>query len=311
MSIKDSLVGSLAPEFPRGHKWINSPEFSLQDLRGKIVLIDFWTYSCVNCIRTLPFLKRWHKMYKDFGLIIIGVHTPEFEFEKNAGNVQRAVRGFEIAYPVVLDSDYKIWNLYANHWWPRKLLVDGYGKIIYDHIGEGGYEETETKIRKALGVEDQKPVSSTDGGPQPKVCYPQTPELYLGYERGYIGNPGGFERDRAVVYKDDKTPHKPNVVYLNGLWRVSREYIENARDSQEDYLTLNFEGTEANIVAEKIDGEGTAAVFLDGQKISEVKISFPEMINLVGRKNASSSLLRLEPRSAGLRLYALTFGGCL
>ncbi len=309
---RDSLVGIRASEFPRGLGWLNSPELRLENLRDKIVLIDFWTYSCVNCIRTLPYVKKWHEIYASLGLVVVGVHTPEFAFERDPENVKRAAQGLGITYPVALDSDYKIWNLFQNHWWPRKLLVGRDGKIIYDHIGEGEYEATENAIREALG-EEAIPVVRVANQTEtsPKVCFPQTPELYLGYDRGYIGNPEGFKRDAIVDYKDDKAPYKPDVVYLHGLWKVTPEYLEHARDSEDDYIILNFKGTEANIVAEKVGGEGKLKVVLDDKILATLTISHPQMLNLVKRSNADQVLLKLVPQDAGIRLYAFTFGGCV
>lgn len=307
----DSLIGVRAPDFPRGLSWVCSQELSLAGLKGKIILIDFWTYSCVNCIRTLPYLKKWHDAYKEKGLVVIGVHTPEFQFEKDPKNVRRAVEGFGIDYPVVLDSDSLIWNLYANHWWPRHLLIDGDGKIIYDHIGEGAYEETEDAIKKALGVGARDARAVSHSKESPKICYPMTQELYLGYERGYIGNPAGFKRDAVVDYKDIDKDHKQNTVYLHGSWVVSREHIEHAGDSRDDYLLLNFLGTEVNVVAEKIGEAGSLFIVLDGQTLPPLAISHPQMLNLLKRKDAGSALLTLIPREAGIRLYAFTFGGCV
>ncbi|HEY4477622.1 MAG TPA: redoxin domain-containing protein [Candidatus Paceibacterota bacterium] len=307
----DSLIGVHAPDFPLGLSWVRSQELSLAGLRGKIIFIDFWTYSCVNCIRTLPCLKKWYEAYKDKGLVIIGIHTPEFQFEKDPENVRRAVEGFGINYPVVLDPDFLVWNLYANHWWPRHLLIDGEGKIIYDHIGEGAYEETGDAIKKALGVGTSDARAVLHSKESPKICYPMTPELYLGYERGYIGNPSGFKRDTVVGYKDTDKDHKQNTVYLHGSWMVSREYLEHARGSLDDYLLLNFLGTEVNIVAEKIGGAGSLLILLDGRKLPPLTVSHPQMLNLVKRKDAGSAFLKLIPREAGIRLYTFTFGGCV
>ncbi len=174
------------PEFPPRLTWLNSGSLSMKKLLGKVVLVDFWTYSCVNCIRTLPHLKRWHKLYADKGLTIIGVHTPEFAFEKDKEKVAAAIKHSKIDYPVVLDPDYKIWNLFANRWWPRKFLVDHDGSIVYDHIGEGGYGETEAEIQNALraiGVEDLPDIDA-DEGPGGGICQKTTPEIYLVFLRG-------------------------------------------------------------------------------------------------------------------------------
>lgn len=145
-------TGPIAPELTGGGAWINSEPLKLAELKGKVVLVDFWTYGCYNCTNTLPYVKQWWSKYKDQGLVIIGVHTPEFESEKVLENVQQAVQRDQIGWPVVQDNDKQIWGAYGNHYWPRFYLVDHRGRIIYDHIGEGAYDETERQIVAALAA---------------------------------------------------------------------------------------------------------------------------------------------------------------
>lgn len=128
-----------------GDVWLGSKPFTKEDLKGKLVLVDFWTYSCVNCLRTIPYLKMWRDEYKDKGFLIIGIHTPEFDFEKNPKNVEKAIKDLGVGWPVVMDNEYINWNNFANHYWPAKYLVDKTGKIVYTHFGEGAYGETEQK----------------------------------------------------------------------------------------------------------------------------------------------------------------------
>jgi thiol-disulfide isomerase/thioredoxin len=142
--------GSAAPEFAGIDQWLNSPPLSLKALRGKVVLVDFWTYSCINCINTLPYVKQWHEKYKDQGLVIVGVHTPEYPFEKSTANVQTALKRFDIRYPVALDNSYGTWSAFHNQYWPATYLIDAEGRIVYQHFGEGRYAETEAAIRKLL-----------------------------------------------------------------------------------------------------------------------------------------------------------------
>ena len=225
-------------------------------MRGKnAVLVDFWTYSCINCIRTLPHLKKWHEEYGSTslttgkpGLVVVGVHTPEFEFEKNVENVARAVKDFGIEYPVVMDSDYQIWSLYSNNAWPRKFLINKDGQIVYDHSGEGGYRETEEAIQKALlelnpelklpSIAEAIGSAAGSGG----ICFPTTPEIYLGSMRG----------------------HSEKFWNYQGTWKVFSEYIEHERktESFEDYIVLNFEASEVNLVME-MPGERAAKVRLE------------------------------------------------
>lgn len=139
-----------APGFSGIDRWLNSPPLDLQGLRGKVVLVDFWTYTCINCIRTLPHVKSWHEKYKDQGLVVVGVHTPEYPFERSTANVQAAIKRFGIAYPVAQDNRYATWQAYANQYWPAVYLIDRQGRIGYTHFGEGAYAETEARIRALL-----------------------------------------------------------------------------------------------------------------------------------------------------------------
>lgn len=139
-----------APEFTGIEKWLNSEPLTLSALRGKVVLVDFWTYSCINCLRTLPYVKQWHSKYKDKGLVVVGVHTPEFPFEKSTANVQASLKRLDIQYPVAQDNAYATWDAYHNQYWPAFYLIDASGKIVYKHFGEGRYEETEAIIQKLL-----------------------------------------------------------------------------------------------------------------------------------------------------------------
>jgi thiol-disulfide isomerase/thioredoxin len=146
-----------APEFTGIDHWLNSPPLSMRELRGKVVLVDFWTYSCINCINTLPYVKQWHQKYKDQGLVVVGVHTPEFAFEKSTANVQEAIKRFDIRYPVAQDNAYATWSAYHNQYWPATYLIDAQGRIVYQHFGEGNYAETEAVIQKLLAQRTSQP----------------------------------------------------------------------------------------------------------------------------------------------------------
>lgn len=282
-----------APEFPENLKWLNSGPLKMSELKGEAVLIDFWTYSCVNCIRTLPYLKDWHEKYRNKGLVIIGVHTPEFEFEKHPENIEKALEDFGIKYPVVLDSDYLIWNLYANHWWPRKFLINKDGKIVYDHIGEGGYKETEEEIQKTLleiNPSFKLPAVIEEKG-SGGICYPTTQETYLGLARGRAG--GVWE------YKGD--------------WEIFPEYIQHKTDTKEfsDYILLRYEANEVNLVLGTSDGK-PAAIKLEnnGEAVKEFIVGQYKMYNLLKLDKHSGGELKIYSNSANLQAYAFTFGGC-
>jgi len=190
---ESSLIGNPSPvtsddygeasELIAGGEWINSEPLTLAELRGKVVLIDFWTYSCINCIRTLPYLAKWHETYANQGLVIIGVHTPEFEFEKDIENVRTAADDFGLEYPIMQDNQFATWKAFNNRYWPAKYLIDAEGHIRYFHFGEQGYDETESKIRELL----KEAGAAVDGVSavenQEYKTYSRTPELYLGYDR--------------------------------------------------------------------------------------------------------------------------------
>ncbi|HVY55159.1 MAG TPA: cytochrome c biogenesis protein CcdA, partial [Thermodesulfobacteriota bacterium] len=183
-----------APDFSGIATWINSKPLTMKELRGKVVLIDFWTYSCINCIRTLPYIKSWDEKYRDDGLVIVGVHSPEFEFEKNADNVRKAVASNGIEYPVALDNNFDTWRNFNNRYWPAHYLIDREGRVVYTHFGEGKYDVTENNIRFLLGLEGDMEKGRSMPAP---YSTNQTPETYLGYERAdsYRGT-GEIDRDR-------------------------------------------------------------------------------------------------------------------
>ncbi|MGH9447394.1 MAG: redoxin domain-containing protein, partial [Terriglobia bacterium] len=185
-----------APEV--GRRWINSPGLTLGQLRGRVALIDFWDYTCVNCIRTLPYVSEWHRKYRSMGLTVIGVHTPEFHFARIFEYVERAARDFGLEYPIVLDNEREVWQAYSNRCWPAKYLVDQNGYVRFYHFGEGAYSETEAAIQKLLretradlNLPDLMDFLRDSDKPGAR-CLPVTPELYLGFSRGRLGNESGY-----------------------------------------------------------------------------------------------------------------------
>jgi len=264
--------GLLAPDLAGISAYINTEPFTLEELRGdKVVLIDFWTYTCVNCIRTLPFIKEWHEKYKDAGLVIVGVHAPEFEFEKLEENVKMAVDEWGIEYPVVLDNDHGTWDAFLNRSWPAKYLIDKDGVIRYTHFGEGEYIETEDEIRKVLaeldtdvaGIEHSN-IEDADFHLDALVQDPLeglTRELYAGVERNYGalqygGSPYVLHEEyyhglgRVVEYEDTEEEHYNQFIYLQGSWINELENLRHARvtEDYEDYILVNFRAAEVNVV---------------------------------------------------------------
>ena len=201
----------------------------------KVVLLDIWTYSCINCQRTTPYLNAWYEKYKDKGLVVLGLHTPEFEFEKNYQNVFEATKRMGIKYPVILDNDFSTWNAYQNRFWPRKYLIDIDGFIVYDHIGEGAYDETERKIQElltermtALGMAEEidTQISKPAGVEEIDVSVARSPEIYFGAARNlYLGN--GKSETVGVQSLKEPAGIKTNILYLDGEWNFNAEFAEN------------------------------------------------------------------------------------
>lgn len=313
-----------APEFPQNLTWINSEPLTMAGLRGRPVLIDFWTYSCVNCQRTQPYLNQWHEMYASAGLVIIGVHTPEFEFEKEPKNVRMAVKKEGIRYPVVMDSDYQIWNLYANQYWPRKFLINREGRIVYDHIGEGAYEETERNIRDVLGLPPGELASDDETKrAEGRVCHPTTPETYLGYIRGRLANAPARFHDIETLFVDASNEHDQDRVYAKGRWTVHGEHIESSQDPDAE-LNMEFRAAEVNLVIRswapavleiRLNGRPVPAR-VRGEDVTEsngrtvISVTEPRMYRLISSGTHLRERLTIHPLGAGIQLYAVTFGGC-
>ncbi|MDA2922767.1 redoxin domain-containing protein [Patescibacteria group bacterium AH-259-L07] len=226
----------IAKEITTPDGFINIDTISVSELVGKkVILIDFWTYSCINCQRTMPYLNAWHEKYKDKGLVIIGVHTPEFRFEQKYENVLAAVKKFNIQYPVVLDNDYSTWRAYKNRYWPRKYLIDIDGFIVYDHIGEGAYEKTERKIQEVLkermarfGIQEGvvQEIVKPEGTEKVDFLVQRSPEIYFGAARNsLLGN--GKRNIVGIQTLFEPTKIKTNVLYLVGVWELTDEFGEN------------------------------------------------------------------------------------
>ena len=310
--------------------WINSNPLTLQSLRGKVVLIDFWTYTCINCIRTFPYLKAWYEKYSPDGFVIIGVHSPEFGFEKNIDNVREATQRFGLKYPIAIDNDHQTFNAFGNRFWPHKYLFDSKGNLRYDHIGEGGYVETEQQIRKLLaenGVNvsnmplegEQKYDNSSLGSARAGI----TGELYATRD---IVNVEGFNNEgKKAGYLDDGK-HPLEGIYLQGEWLTEKDdmlYTGNGNG----YFLIAYKGRSATPVMgtpsmQRLIG----VVFLDGKPIprelagpdlkfdsngnSIVDISGPPRLYSFVNTNVpfGSHELKVEA-DAGLGIWSVTFGG--
>ncbi|MFL6039325.1 MAG: cytochrome c biogenesis protein DipZ [Gaiellaceae bacterium] len=289
-------TSAVAPEVQGISAWINTQPLTLRDLRGKVVLIDFWTYSCINCLRTLPYLKSWDERYRAKGLVIIGVHSPEFAFEHSLGNVRAAVRRLGVRYPVALDNDFGTWNAYHNQYWPADYLIDRNGRIRDVHFGEGAYAETEQKIRRLLGRSLPPALREPDRTPTEL----RTPESYLGYLRigNYRGSP--IRPDTSATYRFPPGLERDAYAYA-GTWTVENERILAGRAAR---LRLHFHARSVHLV---LSGHGVVGVKLNGRTLRDVRITGDRLYTLVTQKRARDGLLELR-FTPGLSAYAFTFG---
>ncbi|HYW84642.1 MAG TPA: cytochrome c biogenesis protein DipZ [Spirochaetia bacterium] len=287
-----------------------SMPLTMEALRGKVVVVDFWTYSCVNCVRTLPYLRAWYDAYRDKGLVIVGVHTPEFEFEKNPANVAKAIHELGVDWPVVQDNDYVQWNAYANMYWPAHYFIDARGRVRYFHFGEGQYDVSE-KVIQALLKEAGANVGGIVSRPAP-LLQSQTPETYLGYDRGqgFVSavNPVA---DKPTNYTPSRTPHNGEW-NLTGTWTISPQYVVPESSGT---LQLGFDAKNVFLVVEPQAPGGSIAVSVDGAQggdTADIKKGMLEpresrMYQLVGLNAPGPHTLRLDVKGK-IRLFAFTFG---
>jgi thiol-disulfide isomerase/thioredoxin len=292
-----------APEIVGISQWLNTPgeePLSIAGLRGRVVVIDFWTYSCINCLRTLPYLKAWDEAYRDDGLTIVGVHTPEFAFERKESNVRDAVSDLGLKYPVALDNDYGTWEAYSNRYWPAKYFIDRNGDVRYIHFGEGAYKESEQVIRALLAEDGDAPEERADVG---EVEVPgtdlRTPETYLGYSRidRYRGTPIAF--DTARMYR--ARPLIDDHFTFEGQWRVESERAVAGLGAR---LRMVFRARDVHLV---LSGKGPVGVFLNGERRSTVHVNGDRLYTLLRLDESKRGVLELR-FAPGVAAYAFTFG---
>jgi len=292
-----------APEFQEIDRWVNSKPLTLASLRGKVVLIDFWTYSCINCLRTLPFVKRWADTYRAAGLVVVGVHTPEFAFERVPANVERAVASLGVRYPVALDNGYGTWSAWGNQYWPAKYLVDRRGQVRYAHFGEGEYQRSEDVIRTLLAEKAlPKPVSASIRDQTPTELL--TPETYLGSARidRFVGSRlvPGSEADYSIP---KVVP--PGSFAYGGRWTVEKERIVAGLDAR---LRLSFRAHKVFLVLGANGRTGIVQVRVDGRSLKTVRVTEDRLYTLAelpGEAGNHTLDLSLSP---GTEAYAFTFG---
>lgn len=318
----------LAKEITTPDGFINTDgkPIKISDYIGKkVILVDFWTYSCINCQRTTPYLNAWYKKYKDEGFVIVGMHTPEFEFEKNYHNVTLATKKEGIQYPVVLDNDYSTWTAYKNRYWPRKYLIDIDGYIVYDHIGEGGYEETERKIQEALAermyvLGESGAVNQTLTKETPIQNSIISPETYFGASRNTF-----FGNGKPYLIGEQKGLSIPSQInlnnfYLSGDWNIIGEFIQNS--SANASILYKYHAKDVFFVAEAND-ETDVEILSDGKPLefnlgadvvktsdgkTMVKIKEARLYKIIQGNETQTHMLEFKIQRSGLKAFTFTFG---
>lgn len=289
-----------APGFLGIKAWINSAPLAMDGLKGKVVLVDFWTYTCINCTRSVPHLNEWHGKYSKKGLVIVGVHSPEFKFEKNVKNVEKAVKEQGILYPVAVDSDRKTWDAFTNQYWPAKYLIDKEGYVQYVHFGEGSYAQTERKIQELLVVNG--PLGNED---YPGYIFDQSPETYAGFGAN-LGLGSGLVCDmKGCARYIDSGGHERNVIYPDGEWVQEEDCLELQKAPGK--LSYRFNARMVNAVIEPLDGDAQAVVYIGGKKKGAIRLDGPGMYTVYQEKKYTEGDLTLE-FTGKVRVYAFTFG---
>jgi thiol-disulfide isomerase/thioredoxin len=292
-----------APEFAGVEAWLNANPLTMQSLKGKVVLIDFWTYSCINCVRTLPHITDWDRKYRDKGLVIIGVHAPEFEFEKKLDNVKAALAQHGIRYPVALDNKLSTWMNFENRYWPAHYLIDRDGKVVYTHFGEGKYDVTENNIRYLLGLKNDKTVKAETPISNPD----ETAETYLGYARA-----SGFGGDKPMAHNREMSYRFPDALAedewaLSGKWRVDTKKITSGEKGAA--LRLDFNARKVFLVLGTATGEPVnVTIRLNGETRSTLTVERNTLYELIDQQMPKNGLLEVTPDAPGLEAYAFTFG---
>lgn len=310
---------------PAGFLNTDGEEINIQSLIGKkVILVDFWTYTCINCQRTFPYLISWYDKYKDQGLEIVSIHTPEFEFEKDIENVQKAIDRWGINYPVVLDNDYGTWQNYRNRYWPHKFLIDIDGYIVYDHIGEGAYDQTEKKIQELLsermerldekgeisgGIVEVKDTETISSGGR------RSPEIYFGSLRNEYFVSGSSKQAGERTFKEPISP-KNGAMYLPGTWDIQPEFAENKNSGAK--IIYKFKAEKVFLVA-RADEDVTLTILLDGRPVSQASGSDVSDSQVIINEDRLYRLIELPQgygehtleiivESPGLQAFAFTFG---
>ncbi|MGA2084193.1 MAG: cytochrome c biogenesis protein DipZ [Terracidiphilus sp.] len=320
-------VPGMLPDLSGASAWINSPPLTAESLRGKVVVVDFWTYSCINCLRTLPYVNAWYGKYKDSGLVVLGVHTPEFPFEKDETNVRKAVRDLGIDYPVAMDNDYRVWRAFNNEYWPAHYFIDAAGRVRYHHFGEGDYEESEAWIRSLLEERNHQPppnratqIAASGAEAAPDLQAVQSPETYIGYIRATnFASPGGFNEDDARFYRAPARL-KLNEWALTGRWKDEGQIATLL--SATGGIVYRFHARDLHLVlGQANDGKPVRfRVTLDGKPPGTDHgedcdangygtVTESRLYQLIRQKSgARDRVFRIEFLAPGAQAFAFTFG---
>ncbi len=314
------------PELAPG-TWLQGPAVTLGFARGAVVLIDFWEATCVNCLRTLPYAVEWHRRYGERGLIVVGVHTPEFELSRDPAVVEAVVAGAGIRYPVLLDDDRATWRRFANRFWPAKYLADARGYLRWEHFGEGAYGETERWIQRLL-----REAGDTGDFPEPMaplrpedrpgaVCRPATREIYLGWHRGRLLAAEGYRPEEEVRHAGRREPAPEGMAAARGLWFHAAEYLEAREAGAEIELACEAAGAQAVVgpageLEVEVDGAPVPAELRGEDLVERGGRTFavwdrPRMIRLLAGPAFARRRLLVRAAAPGVRLYTFTFTSCV
>jgi thiol-disulfide isomerase/thioredoxin len=299
-----SSLATAASSLPslKAERWVNSAPLTAEALRGKVVLVDFWEYTCVNWIRTSPYVKAWHRDYAPLGLVVVGVHAPEFEFGKRAENIDRGIRDHRLTYPIAIDNDFAIWRAIGNDAWPAKYLFDGRGRLVRRWVGEGSYDEIEREIRRLLVAA------------QPGVQLPAVSEEVSTFAKTGQASYAGITNETYIGAER----REPGAVTLKGDWRTDYQYVELKKGTGE--IVLPFTGGEVNLVMQPgPSGHAAVTVLLDGKPVGDsrgtdvdadgvARFDRSGMIRLVVRAPRRRHVLTLSSSDPGVRAYVFTFG---
>jgi cytochrome c biogenesis protein CcdA/thiol-disulfide isomerase/thioredoxin len=319
--VQTALINGLPKPYPAPAidgiaAWMNSPPLKMSDLKGKVVLVDFWTYSCINCIRTLPYVIDWFNKYRNDGLVIIGVHTPEFDFEKSVTNVRSAVEKDGIHYPVALDSNYVTWQNFNNQYWPAQYLINQNGEVVYQHFGEGEDDVMENNIRFLLSLNKITAATASSENLADLISH-QTPETYLGYKRAAsYASPESIAENATAVYSFPAELHE-NGWALQGKWTVTAENIISAGSgsaikinlhAKKVYIVMGADNNTAMPVKILFNGENVVANKGKDVKDSMVQVSSHALYEILSFDHAESGILEIIAPHDGLEIYTFTFG---